>query len=155
MYPLNIKIKDKVDTGGIMGRGSVIFALLCFCTVYLCACNEPELTLNKDQYIVEITPTILRKKQKLKQVLEIIDDPALQDKINLKIQYEELPKYKNNLFELMKEGYKFAIELDNSLKDASEIEKLTMFSYIVVPKKVRLYKEIIRRYKKADKVIFE
>ena len=109
----------------------------------------------KDQYIVEITPTILRKKQKLKQVLEIINDPALQDKINLKIQYEELPKYKNNLFELMKEGYKFAIELDNSLKDASEIEKLTMFSYIVVPKKVRLYKEIMRRYKKADKVIFE
>jgi hypothetical protein len=104
---------------------------------------------------VEITPTILRKKQKLKQVLEIINDPALQDKINLKIQYEELPKYKNNLFELMKEGYKFAIELDNSLKDASEIEKLTMFSYIVVPKKVRLYKEIMRRYKKADKVIFE
>lgn len=38
-----------------MGRGSVIFALLCFCTVYLCACNEPELTLNKDQYIVELS----------------------------------------------------------------------------------------------------
>ncbi len=109
----------------------------------------------KDQYIVEFATTLLRKKQKLKQVLEIINDPALQDKINLKIYYEELPKYKNELFELMREGYKFAIELDNSLKDAGEIEKLTMFSYIIVPKKVRLYKEIMRRNKKAEKIIFE
>lgn len=109
----------------------------------------------KDQYIVEFTTTLLRKKQKIKQALELIDNPALQDKINLKIHYEELPKYKKEIFELMKEGYKFAIELDNSLKDASEIEKLTMFSYIVVPKKVRLYKEIMRRNKKSEKIIFE
>lgn len=109
----------------------------------------------KDQYMVEFTTTLLKKKQKLKQVLEIIDDPAIQDKVNLKIHYEELPKYKKELFELMKEGYKFAIELDNSLKDASEIEKLTMFSYIIVPKKVRLYKELMRRNKKAEKIIFE
>ncbi len=109
----------------------------------------------KDQYIVEFTLTLLKKKQKLKQVLELINDPALQDKINLKIPYEYLPKYKKEIFELIKQGYKFAIELDNSLKDASEIDKLTMFSYIEVPKKVRLYKEIMRRNKKTDKIIFE
>lgn len=109
----------------------------------------------KDQYMVEFTTTLLKKKQKLKQVLEIIDDPAIQDKVNLKINYEELPKYKTEIFDLMKEGYKFAVELDNSLKDASEIEKLTMFSYIIVPKKVRLYKELMRRNKKAEKIIFE
>lgn len=109
----------------------------------------------KDQYMVEFTTTLLKKKQKLKQVLELIDDPAIQDKVNLKIQYEEVEKYKKELYELMKEGYKFAIELDNSLKDASEIEKLKMFSYIIVPKKVRLYKELMRRNKKSEKIIFE
>ena len=109
----------------------------------------------RDQYIVEFAITLLRKKQKIKQVLEIIDDPAVQDKINLKIKYEELPKYKKEVFELMKEGYRFAIELDNSLKDAGEIDKLTMFSYIIVPKKVKLYKEVMRRNKKAENIIFE
>ena len=109
----------------------------------------------RDQYIIEFTPSLLKKKQKLKQVLEIISDPAVQDKTNLKIAYENLPKYKKEVFDLIKEGYKFAIELDNSLKDASEVEKLTMFSYIIVPKKVRLYKEIMRRNKKAEKIIFE
>ncbi|MBQ8043103.1 MAG: hypothetical protein IJ272_03005 [Clostridia bacterium] len=109
----------------------------------------------KDQYIVEFTLSLLKKKQKLKNVLELINDPALQDKINLKVPYEDLEKNKKAIFELMKEGYKFAVELDNSLKDASEIEKLTMFSYIVVPKKVRLYKEIMRRNKKSKQIIFE
>lgn len=109
----------------------------------------------KDQYIVEFASSLLGKKQKIKQVLEIIDDPAVQDKINLKIKYEELPKYKKEIYELMKEGYKFALELDNSIKDAGEIDKLTMFSYIIVPKKVKLYKEIMRRNKKAEKIIFE
>ena len=42
-----------------------------------------------------------------------------------------------------------------SLKDASEIDKLSMFSYIIVPKKVRLYKEIMRRNKKSKQIIFE
>ena len=109
----------------------------------------------KDQYIVEFALTLLKKKQKLKNVLELINDPALQDKINLKVPYEDLEKNKKAIFELMKEGYKFAIELDNSLKDASEIDKLGMFSYIIVPKKVRLYKEIMRRNKKSKQIIFE
>ena len=109
----------------------------------------------KDQYIVEFTHTLLRKKQKLKRVLEIIDDPAIQDKVNLKVNYEDLEKDKKYIFDLMKDGYKFALELDNTLKDAGEIEKLSMFSYIVVPKKVKLYKELMRRYKKVNKIIFE
>ena len=109
----------------------------------------------KDQYLVEFTISLLKKKQKLKQVLSLISDPALQDKINLKIDYEELPKLKDSLFELMKEGYKFAIVLDNSLKNPAELDKLSMFSYIIVPKKLRLYKEIKRRNKRADKIIFE
>lgn len=109
----------------------------------------------KDQYIVEFATTLLRKKKKIKNVLEIIDDPTVQEKINLKIKYEELSVYKEEIYELMKEGYKFAIELDNSLKDAGEIDKLKMFSYIIVPQKVKLYKEIMRRNKKADKIIFE
>lgn len=109
----------------------------------------------KDQYIVEFAPTLLKKKQKLKQVLELIEDPALQDKINLKIPYEDINDYKKEIFDLMKEGYKFAIEMDNSLKDAGEIEKLKMFSYITVGKNIKLYKELMRRYKKADNIIFE
>ena len=46
----------------------------------------------KDQYIIEFTITLLKKKKKLKQVLEIINEQANKDKINLKVQYEELTK---------------------------------------------------------------
>lgn len=109
----------------------------------------------KDQYIVEFATTLFNKKQKLKRVLEIIDDPAVQDKMNFKIKYEEISIYKKEISKLMKEGYKFAIELDNSLKDAGEIEKLKMFSYIIVPKDVKLYKELMRRNRNSERIIFE
>lgn len=109
----------------------------------------------KDQYIIEFAITLLKKKQKIKKVLELIDDPAQQDKISFKVKYDDFKDYTKEIYELMKEGYKFAIELDNSLKDPKEIEKLSMFSYIIVPKKVKLYKEIMRRNKKAVKIIFE
>ena len=109
----------------------------------------------KDQYIVEFATTLFKKKQKLKRILEIIDDPAVQDKINFKITYEELSKYKKEFSEMMREGYKFAIELDNSIKDPKEVDKLKMFSCIIVPKKVKLYKELMRRNKKSERIIFE
>ena len=109
----------------------------------------------KDQYIIEVTESLLTKKTKLRRMLEIIEDPAIQDKLNLKVKYENLEKNKKYIFELMKEGYKFALVLDNTIKDPAEVEKLTMFYYIIVPKSVKLYKELMRRYKKVNKIIFE
>lgn len=109
----------------------------------------------KDQYLVEFTPTIIKKPKKLATVLENIEDPALQDKINLKIRYTDFEKYKDGIFSLMKQGYKFALILDNDFKDKAEIKKLQMFSYIIVPKQLRCYKQLEKSYKKVDKIIFE
>ena len=109
----------------------------------------------KDQYLVEFAPTLIKKQKKLGPVLENINDPALQDKINLKITYSDFIKYKDGIFALMREGYKFAIVLDSSFKDKAEIKKLQMFSYIIVSKQVKSYKQLEKSYKKVDKIIFE
>ena len=109
----------------------------------------------RDEYLVEFAPTLLNKKQKMAQILELIDDPALQEKINLKISYEDFVKNKEAVHELMKSGYKFALILDNSFKDIKEVEKLKMFAYIIVEKQHKKYKMMARSYKKSDKIIFE
>ena len=104
----------------------------------------------KDQYITEFAISLLRKKNKLKNVLKIIDDPALQDKINLNIMYEEFSTNKDKIFSLIKKGYKFCITLDNSLKDVNELSKLSMFSYIIIDKNLRSYKELVKLNKKYN-----
>ena len=93
--------------------------------------------------------------KKIKSVLELIKDPALQDKINLKVTYQEYKKNKSEIFELMREGYKFAIELDETFEDESEIEKLQMFAYIIVSDETPCKKQIEKNYKKMDKILYE
>ena len=99
----------------------------------------------KYTYVVEFKTTLFSKNSKIDRILEKIDNQALQDKIYLKIKYEELSLYKDKVIEYTKDGYKFAIELDNSMKNKNEIEKLKMFKTILVPKNFQFKDEIINK----------
>lgn len=108
----------------------------------------------KDQYIVEFAPSILTKQNKLNQTLEYLDDPALQDKINLNIMYEDFIKNEEKIYTLMKKGYKFAVTIDETTDDIKEIGRLAVFSYIIVNKKQKICKEL-KKHKEKLKIIEE
>lgn len=95
-----------------------------------------------DIYITEFNSALLKKKFKLENVLSIIKNQALQEKINLNIMYEDYIKYKSQILKLVNNGYSFAITLDGSVKSVSEVEKLQMFKIVILPEKIALYKEI-------------
>ncbi len=99
----------------------------------------------KDKYIVEFTSSLFKKNQKLDTVLNLINNQALQEKIYLNLTYEEYKANKKIILEYINKGYHFAITLDNSLKQVDEIENLRIFNIVIVPKNLRLYKEIMRR----------
>lgn len=97
----------------------------------------------KKQYIVEFAPTILKKSKKIKSLLNLINNTAVQEKISMKIRYENFLENKEKIYELMRNGYKFAIILDNSFKvNYKNIEDLNMFKYIIINKNLKHYKEI-------------
>src|SRR5574344_1586313 len=98
----------------------------------------------KKQYIVEFTPTLFKKSKKMKTILNIIDNPAIQDKLNLKIQYKDFIENKDRVYDLMRNGYKFAVILDDTVDTSFEtLSKLNVFSYILLSKKLRNYDEIL------------
>jgi len=109
----------------------------------------------RDEYLVEFATSIFARKTKTQQILEIINDPAIQEKMNLKIKYGDFIKNKQKIFELIKQGFKFVLILDNEFENVEEIRKLQMFSYIIVGKHLRCYKQIAKKYKKEDKIIYE
>lgn len=99
----------------------------------------------KKQYIIEFTPTLLKKNKKLKSLLNIIDNSAIQDKINLTINYEDFSKNKDNIYELMRNGFKFAIVLDNAFEpEYGNFEKLKMFNYVILKKDISNYEKILQ-----------
>lgn len=97
----------------------------------------------KKQYIVEFSTTLLKKSKKLKSLLNIIDNSAIQEKICIKIRYENLMQYKEKIYELMQHGYNIALIIDNSFEvNFKNIESLKLFKYVIVNKSLKQYEEI-------------
>lgn len=84
------------------------------------------------KYIIEYTSSLLKKKRKNKQILNIISNESVQNKIMLKIRYKEFLRNKYEVYDLMKRGYRFAIvvEKENNIDNAN----LNMFKFILVTK---------------------
>ena len=98
----------------------------------------------RKKFIVEFAATLLKKSKKIKGILNILDNPAIQEKVSLKIKYEQFIENKDVIYELMREGYKITVVLDNAFEGTfKEIESLKMFEYIIVNKNLEKYQEII------------
>lgn len=107
------------------------------------------------QYVLEFTDKLLNKPNKLKNLLNIIDNTAIKDKVSIKIKYEFFMENKEKIYELMRDGFKITIILDNSFKaNYKTIDTLGVFKYVIVNKDLKNYNEIIK-YKKNIKNIIE
>lgn len=107
-----------------------------------------------DIYISRFECSLFKKEKKLESTLNLIDNQALKEKINLNITYEEYVTYNKKINELIGQGYKFCITLDNTFKDIEKLENLKIFNIVILPKEIRQYNEISRK-KKIYKNIIE
>lgn len=109
----------------------------------------------KKKYILEFADTLLAKPKKIKSILGLLNNLAIQDKISLKIKYEEFEKNKETVYDLMREGFGITIILDNALEiNYKNIESLKMFDYVIVNRNWKHYGDIIE-YKDEIKNIIE
>ena len=107
------------------------------------------------QYVLEFTDKLLNKPNKLKNLLNIIDNTAIKDKVSIKIKYEFFIENKEKIYELIKEGFKTTLILDNSFKvNYKTIDTLEVFKYVILNKDLKNYNEIIK-YKQNIKNIIE
>ena len=102
----------------------------------------------KKHYIIEFATSILEKKTKQNGLLKIIDSQAIKDKISLKITHEDYLKYKDNIEDLIRDGFHFTIILDDTFNaEYKEITTLKIFEYVIVDDDTKIY-EKIKDYKK-------
>ena len=101
----------------------------------------------KKQYIVEFASSLFEKNKKIKGILNIIENSAILDKMSLKIKYRDFLKYKEQVYELMRSGFRIAVIIDKTFEvDTANIEKLEMFSYVLVNKNTEEYDKIISEH---------
>ena len=86
--------------------------------------------------------------------MKIINNLAIQDKISLKIRYEQFNKNKEQIYELMRNGFKIAVILDSTVNtERTEIERLNIFSYILINKDASYYDDIMKNKKILRNII--
>ena len=95
----------------------------------------------RKKYFVLLDTNILSKAQKTTRLLEIINNPIIQDRIIMQIDYSDLETCKKEVYNLISEGYRFAIELDDSYIDEKiEAQRLDVFEFILVSKEYKSLK---------------
>ena len=106
------------------------------------------------KYIVDFSNSLFKKQSKLKQTLKTINDSAIQDKVFLKLFYKDFDENKELIYDLMKEGYRFAIIIDDSFEPtSSNLRKLDIFKYMLVPEKCKNYEVIKEEQTKLNNII--
>ena len=108
----------------------------------------------KKKYVLEFAETLLKKPKKIRVFLNIINNPIIQEKISLKIKYEEFLKNSETVFELMREGYKITVILDNSFEsNFKNIESLQMFEFVIINRNLKNYVEIMNSIENLHNII--
>ena len=107
------------------------------------------------RYIVDFaTGELFEKEQKKNRLLKIIDSSALQDKIALKLNYKDYKENKNDIENMIRSGFKFAIVLDETFTAGlEEIGKLNMFEFIITKKEVNYYGSLMGQTEIIKKII--
>ena len=108
----------------------------------------------KRKYILEFADTLLKIPKKIKGILNIISSSAVQDKVSLKIKYEQFIQNKEIIYDLMRNGYKITIILDNSFDVTfKNIETLQMFEFVIISRDLKKYNEIKQEVKELHNII--
>lgn len=108
------------------------------------------------QYLVDFPMTLFEKPKKLDQALRIINDSSIQEKIKIKIKYRDFIIHREEIYELMKNGYKFAVIIDDSFIISKEhIRKLEIFEFVIVSKKLKYFEEFQENAEGLENLIID
>ena len=95
-----------------------------------------------NKYLLEFNPNILKKKDKINRLLNIINNDLIKDVTSMKLLYRDFTTNREKITELIHDGYKFSIIIDNTYDNVEKIEPdlFKIFKYIKVDDKEKYNK---------------
>ena len=150
-YIYSNKVINEVFNDGTINEDKLIIEYM----LLTCLCIRD---INKGnfvtKYLVDFARTIYQKQAKIKQTLKVLDNSAIQDKVFLKIYYKDFEENKELIYSLMKDGYRFAIIIDDTFNPKLiELKKLSIFKYMLVPNDCKHYEKIKEYERKLSNII--
>ncbi len=105
-------------------------------------------------YYVKVVDSIFEKKTKINRVFNIVDNPFVQDRLRFIIDYKCFTRYRAYVMEFMRNGFVFALNLDDSFDYSSDnIEYLELFDKILIDSSKYYYKDMKNNGKIKNRII--
>ena len=106
------------------------------------------------KYFVKLPYSFFEKKNKINSLFGMIDNPFVQDKLRIIVDFKTFNKYKPEVTDFMRDGFIFAIYLDESFDYNSEnIEFLELFEKILLHDDKYYYKDLKKNGKIKNRII--
>lgn len=119
-------------------KSDIISEDMCFIEYNLISKIVLDNILNKEylkEYLVDFPFIITSKKEKTNRLLNIISNDLIRENVIIKVTYEYYTKYKSFISDLIKDGVKFAVIIDDTFDyEESSIIWLNIFTYIITNK---------------------
>ena len=122
---------DKVYNTDIIGEDKLFIEYQMVNVRFLSEIIQGDFSKN---YLLEFQTTIFDKKEKLVRLLKLIDNDITKENFSMKIDYFYYKNNRDNVLDLINNGYNFCIFLDNSYNPDDENNNLinTVFKYIMI-----------------------
>lgn len=119
-------------------KSDIISEDMCFIEYNMISKIVLDNIINKEynkEYLVDFPFIITSKKEKTNRLLNIITNDLIRENVIIKVTYEYYTKYKNFISDLIKDGVKFAVIIDDTFDyEESSIIWLNIFTYIITNK---------------------
>ena len=119
-------------------KSDIISEDMCFIEYNMISKIVLDNIINKEynkEYLVDIPFIITSKKEKTNRLLNIITNDLIRENVIIKVTYEYYTKYKSFISDLIKDGVKFAVIIDDTFDyEESSIIWLNIFTYIITNK---------------------
>lgn len=119
-------------------KSDIISEDMCFIEYNMISKVVLDNIINKEynkEYLVDFPFIITSKKEKTNRLLNIINNDLIRENVIIKVTYEYYTKYKSFISDLIKDGVKFAVIIDDTFDyEESSIIWLNIFTYIITNK---------------------
>src|SRR5574344_675686 len=95
-------------------------------------------------YLLDFDFNLFTKKKKLNSLLNIINSDPIKDFTAIKISYNDFNNYKNEIYDLKRDGFNFALIIDSTyIDDDINFTKLQIFKYVIINNEDYKYDRLI------------
>lgn len=99
----------------------------------------------KEEYLIDFECSLFSKKKKLGSTLNILDFDAVKEMCTFKISYSDFLLFKEEIYELKRDGYNFSVVIDSSyIDDDVNFTKLQLFKYVIIDKVDYKYERLLK-----------